>query len=317
MPAGCWGNWRGTQRYEPNDRIKREIAEEMTQAEAEFNTTGKPPRVFKDFQYRTLKSWSCTRRVVAKAGFLDKGANPRFVVTSLPTKRLAAQAFYEDFYCARGDMENRITEQQLDLFADRTSAATMRAKSAPAVSILSRLHAHACTASSGAQGYPAGPRSMPDHPPEASQDRRSHPPDGPQRLDLDVRGLSLRRSLCDHPSQPAVDSSAVLTQDPDPRLQNRLVSLSDGELCLTTLSRPPSNPRNKPTHGQRHPDCPHPCLTGTQTLPTPTSSARKRASFTIGEICGLGSETKTRRAVGTAGRTRAGQVWHNLSGFTP
>ena len=75
-----------------NDRLKREIAEEMTQAEAEFNTTGKPARVFKDFQYRTLKSWSCTRRVVAKAEFLDKGANPRFVVTSLPTKRLAAQA---------------------------------------------------------------------------------------------------------------------------------------------------------------------------------------------------------------------------------
>ena len=110
-----------------NDRLKREIAEEMTQAEAEFNTTGKPARVFKDFQYRTLKSWSCTRRVVAKAEFLDKGANPRFVVTSLPTKRLAAQALYEDFYCARGDMENRIKEQQLDLFADRTSAATMRA----------------------------------------------------------------------------------------------------------------------------------------------------------------------------------------------
>ena len=66
-------------------------------------------------------------RYIAKAEFLDKGANPRFVVTSLPTKRLAAQALYEDFYCARGDMENRIKEQQLDLFADRTSAATMRA----------------------------------------------------------------------------------------------------------------------------------------------------------------------------------------------
>ena len=110
-----------------NDRLKREIAEAIIQAEAEFNATGKPARVFKDFQYRTLKSWSCTRRGVGKAEFLDKGANPRFVVTSLRRERLQAQALYEDFYCARGDMENRIKEQQLDLFADRTSAATMRA----------------------------------------------------------------------------------------------------------------------------------------------------------------------------------------------
>ena len=110
-----------------NDRLKREIAGQMVQAEAAFQTTGKPARVFKDFQYRTLKSWSCTRRVVGKAEFLDKGANPRFVVTSLSPERLGAQALYEDLYCARGDMENRIKEQQLDLFADRTSAATMRA----------------------------------------------------------------------------------------------------------------------------------------------------------------------------------------------
>ncbi len=110
-----------------NDRLKREIAEEMTQAEAEFNTTGKPGRVFKDFQYRTLKSWSQERRVVGKAEFLEKGANPRFVVTSLSPERIDARALYEEVYCARGDMENRIKEQQLDLFADRTSAATMRA----------------------------------------------------------------------------------------------------------------------------------------------------------------------------------------------
>ncbi len=110
-----------------NDRLKREIADQMIQAEAEFQTTGKSARVFKDFLYRTRKSWSRTRRVVGKAEFLAKGANPRFVVTSLPPERLGAQALYEDFYCARGDMENRIKEQQLDLFADRTSAGTMRA----------------------------------------------------------------------------------------------------------------------------------------------------------------------------------------------
>jgi hypothetical protein len=110
-----------------NERLKREIAEQMSQAEVEFKNTGKPARVFKDFQYRTRKSWSCDRRVIGKAEFLDKGGNPRFVVTSLPPERFEARALYEDFYCARGDMENRIKEQQLDLFADRTSAATMRA----------------------------------------------------------------------------------------------------------------------------------------------------------------------------------------------
>jgi hypothetical protein len=83
--------------------------------------------VFKDFTYRTLKSWSQSRRVVGKAEHLAKGANPRFVVTSLSAKDYPAQILYEREYCGRGDMENRIKEQQLYLFADRTSAATMRA----------------------------------------------------------------------------------------------------------------------------------------------------------------------------------------------
>ncbi len=110
-----------------NDRLKGEIAEEMSQAKVEFKKTGTPARVFKDFRYRTRESWSCQRRVIGKAEFLEKGSNPRFLVTSLSPERLDARALYEDFYCARGDMENRIKEQQLDLFADRTSAATMRA----------------------------------------------------------------------------------------------------------------------------------------------------------------------------------------------
>ena len=110
-----------------NARLRKEIAEEMTQAEAMFGSTGWPARVFRDFRYRTRKSWSQERRVVGKAEFLEKGANPRFVVTSLSPERIDARARYEEMYCARGDMENRIKEQQLDLFADRTSAATMRA----------------------------------------------------------------------------------------------------------------------------------------------------------------------------------------------
>jgi hypothetical protein len=110
-----------------NERLKQEIADEMKQAEAQFGLTQRPARVFKDFRYQTLNSWSRERRVVGKAEFMEKGANPRFVVTSLPAERLDARALYEDFYCARGNMENRIKEQQLDMFADRTSAATMRA----------------------------------------------------------------------------------------------------------------------------------------------------------------------------------------------
>ena len=88
---------------------------------------GGPARRFADFAWRTLDSWNRARRVVAKAEHLPKGANPRFIVTSLPASAIGARALYEDVYCARGEIENRIKEQQLDLFADRTSAATMRA----------------------------------------------------------------------------------------------------------------------------------------------------------------------------------------------
>ena len=88
---------------------------------------GRGARVFHDFMWSTLDSWSRRRRIVAKAEWTTQGANPRFVVTSLKPKRWAARGLYEDLYCARGDMENRIKECQLDLYADRTSAHTMRA----------------------------------------------------------------------------------------------------------------------------------------------------------------------------------------------
>jgi hypothetical protein len=110
-----------------NERLKKAIIEEMKQAEALFGQTQQAARVFKDFRYQTLNSWSRERRVLGKAEWMEKGANPRFAVTSLTVERMDARAIYEDFYCARGDMENRIKEQQLDMFADRTSAATIRA----------------------------------------------------------------------------------------------------------------------------------------------------------------------------------------------
>jgi hypothetical protein len=110
-----------------NQRLVGAIAPELAAAEAESLARGGPARRFADFAWRTLDSWRRARRVVAKAEHLPKGANPRFVVTSLPATAIDARTLYEDVYCARGEVENRIKEQQLDLFADRTSAATMRA----------------------------------------------------------------------------------------------------------------------------------------------------------------------------------------------
>jgi hypothetical protein len=110
-----------------NERLIKRIGEAMGEAERQCRASGEASRVFEDFQYRTRKSWSRSRRVIGKAEYLCMGANPRFVVTSLSAEQAAARTLYEDIYCARGDMENRIKEQQLDLFADRTSAQTMRA----------------------------------------------------------------------------------------------------------------------------------------------------------------------------------------------
>jgi hypothetical protein len=110
-----------------NERLVGAIAEDLAAAAAESLASGMSTRRFADFPWRTLDSWSRERRVVAKAEHLPKGPNPRFVVTSLPARTIDARSLYENVYCARGEVENRIKEQQLDLFADRTSAATMRA----------------------------------------------------------------------------------------------------------------------------------------------------------------------------------------------
>ena len=108
-----------------NERLRAEIAAELAQAAEQYQRTSQAARIFKEFSYQTRESWSRARRVVAKAEHLEKGANPRFVVTSLPSPEWAAQALYEELYCERGEMENRIKEQ-LMLFADRTSTAYLR-----------------------------------------------------------------------------------------------------------------------------------------------------------------------------------------------
>ena len=110
-----------------NSRLVAQIEAELAEAAALSGQTGKPARRFKDFAWRTLDSWSRERRVVAKAEWTQGEANPRFVVTSLSRGEHEARHLYEKIYCARGEMENRIKECQLDLYADRTSAQTMRA----------------------------------------------------------------------------------------------------------------------------------------------------------------------------------------------
>jgi hypothetical protein len=110
-----------------NERLNAMIAGELAQAEAKSRRTGKPARYFKEFRWQTRRSWSRERRVIAKAEFTGDEANPRFVVTSLKRSECKPKYLYEKLYCARGEMENRIKECQLDLYADRTSTATMRA----------------------------------------------------------------------------------------------------------------------------------------------------------------------------------------------
>jgi hypothetical protein len=110
-----------------NKRLVREIAAELCEAAAESKVTAQAARRFREFMWSTRQSWSRRRRVIGKAEWTGGEANPRFIVTSLTQADGSASSLYEKVYCARGEMENRIKECQLDLFADRTSTATMRA----------------------------------------------------------------------------------------------------------------------------------------------------------------------------------------------
>ena len=109
-----------------NERLRRKIARSLRQAKREHERTGKAARGFCEFSYRTRQSWTRAQRVVFKAEYLEKGENPRFVVTSLVAPVWPAQKLYEQLYCARGEMENRIKEQ-LSLLSDRLSTETLRA----------------------------------------------------------------------------------------------------------------------------------------------------------------------------------------------
>jgi hypothetical protein len=110
-----------------NGRLEKRIAAALDEARRISQASGRPARVFRDFLWSTRDSWSRRRRVIGKGEWTHGEANPRFVVTSLKPARWPARPLYEELSCARGEMENRIKECQLDLFADRTSASTMRA----------------------------------------------------------------------------------------------------------------------------------------------------------------------------------------------
>ncbi len=109
-----------------NPRLERLLAPAMDEAHARCEDSGEPERLYAELRYRTRTSWSRSRRVVGKAQITHRGPNPRFIVTSLSVDAIDGQTLYEEVYCARGEMENRIKEQQLDLFATRTSGRLMR-----------------------------------------------------------------------------------------------------------------------------------------------------------------------------------------------
>ena len=155
-----------------NERLEQAIRTELMLASLDSIRTGRAARHFKDFTWSTLDSWSRNRRVVGKAEVTGGDANPRFVVTSLKPAEVSARYLYEVIYCARGEMENRIKECQLDLFADRTSAATMRANQLR-LWFASMAYVLLCALASHRPGaHAVRRRDLRHHPPQAAEARR-------------------------------------------------------------------------------------------------------------------------------------------------
>ena len=162
--------WRATRGCGASSRRR------CTKPTEQWKQTGKPARVFTEFLHRRRRqrraAGTAQRRVVAKAEHIDGKENPRYVVTSLAAERWPARALYEELYCARGDMENRIKEQ-FSLFADRVSAETMRANQLRLVSVGDGVHAGQRPTAAGAEGHGTGAGAGVDDPDEAVQDRRA------------------------------------------------------------------------------------------------------------------------------------------------
>ena len=147
-----------------NVRLVEEVEEAMSEARKAHGHTKRASRRFVEFAYRTRKSWSRERRVVGKAEYLSKGPNPRFVVTNLPRRQAGARRLYEQLYCARGEMENRIKEQQRGDLQGQSTALVLR---------LVRLPADARGAPAGNERHPLRPRPMHHSAACAAEDRRA------------------------------------------------------------------------------------------------------------------------------------------------
>ena len=244
-----------------NDRLIAEIKTELDQAAVQSRRTGKPAGRFKDFRWTTRSSWSRRRRVVAKAEWTKDEANPRFVVTSLTRAECKARYLYEKVYFARGDMENRIKECQLDLYADRTSTATMRANqlrlwfASMAYVLLCALRRNRAASHSVRQS------DLRHHSSQATQDRRPRASECPPHQGRD--GVSMSGSPClglrCHSSSPRERSRlarltrAAATRNPrgiTPR-PTETPSLLSSQISFKHLSRLPTprrtTPAKKPT----------------------------------------------------------------------
>src|SRR3954447_22501508 len=187
-----------------NPLLEKRVAEALEQARQQWEQTQQPARVFLEFEHETVSgTWSRRRRVVVKAEHIDGKSNPRFVVTSVGAEAWAAQQLYEELYCARGDMENRIKEQFV-LFADRVSAATMR-QSTPALSVGDGLFAGVRAAPFGTASHPFGPRASRHDSFAVAQDRRADSRDSAQGLGPDEQQLPAANSL-----QPGSSATALL-----------------------------------------------------------------------------------------------------------
>ena len=234
-----------------NARLLAPITEELAAAKAAFEARGAPARRFKDFTYRTLDSWSRSRRVVGKAEHLAKGANPRFVVTSLKKAKIAARALYEDLYCARGEMENRIKECQLDLFADRTSAKTMRANQLrlwfSSFAYVLRLCPDRGPQALGPQAHPPGERHLRLDPPQALEDRRPGPRQRPAHPGLHGQRASLPERIRPGPRPPIALKPGRARKQPAGAVAGRSGLPARSEILLQVPALPPPAPKNPPT----------------------------------------------------------------------
>ncbi len=178
-----------------NERLNGEIKSELDQVAAKSARTGRPERRFKSFMWRTRTSWSRRRRVVARVEWTKGEANPRFVVTSFRRDQCKAKYLYEKVYCPRGNMENRIKECQLDLYADRTSTATMRANQLR-LWFASMAYVLLCALRRiGLARHQVGERHLRHHPAQAAQDRRPRAHQCPPHQDRHGVGLSGRPNL--------------------------------------------------------------------------------------------------------------------------